>query len=94
MIGVFIAPLSGRISNRFGNGVTLATGAVVFAGSLGVTHIPDLAAVCLGLCGVCLGFFSVHSAAVGNMVIPFLLFKPAQWSYYQMFYHTETHDTA
>ena len=67
LIGVFIAPVSGRISNRFGNGVTMAGGTVVFAGSLGVTHIPHLWAVCLGLCGVCLGFFSVHSAAVGNM---------------------------
>jgi YNFM family putative membrane transporter len=67
LIGVFIAPLSGRISNRFGNGVTMVAGAVVFAGSLGATHSQDLRAVCLGLCGVCLGFFSVHSAAVGNM---------------------------
>jgi len=67
LIGVFIAPLSGRISNRFGNGVTMAAGAVVFAASLGATHIQDLRAVCLGLCGVCLGFFSVHSAAVGSM---------------------------
>jgi YNFM family putative membrane transporter len=67
LIGVFIAPLSGRVSNRFGNGVTLSAGAVVFAGSLGVTHIPDLGAVCLGLGGVCLGFFSVHSAAVGSI---------------------------
>ena len=67
LIGVVIAPLSGRISNRFGNGVTMAAGAVVFAGAMAATHIPYLWAVCLGLCGVCLGFFSVHSAAVGNM---------------------------
>jgi YNFM family putative membrane transporter len=67
LIGVFIAPFSGRVSNRFGNGVTMAGGALIFAASLGATHISNLWAVCLGLCGVCLGFFSVHSAAVGRM---------------------------
>jgi YNFM family putative membrane transporter len=66
-IGVFIAPLSGRLSNRFGNGATMAAGAAVLGGSLGLTHIARLEVVALGLGGVCLGFFSVHSAAVGCM---------------------------
>jgi YNFM family putative membrane transporter len=67
ILGVFIAPLSGRISNRFGNGVTMTLGALLLGASLAVTHIPHVWAVVLGLCGVCLGFFSVHSAAVGGM---------------------------
>lgn len=66
-IGVFIAPLSGRISNRCGNGVTMALGAAVLGGSLLLTHVAHMGFVALGLGGVCLGFFSVHSAAVGCM---------------------------
>jgi YNFM family putative membrane transporter len=66
-LGIFIAPLSGRFSNRFGNGVTMVLGAVILGGSLGLTHVARLGFVALGLGGVCLGFFSVHSAAVGCM---------------------------
>jgi YNFM family putative membrane transporter len=66
-IGVFIAPLSGRVSNRYGNGVTMVLGASILGGSLGLTHIARMGLVALGLGGVCLGFFSVHSAAVGSM---------------------------
>jgi YNFM family putative membrane transporter len=66
-IGVFIAPFSARVSNRFGNGVTMGLGAAVLAGSLALTHVAQLGFVALGLGGVCLGFFSVHSAAVGCM---------------------------
>ena len=66
-LGIFIAPLSGRISNRFGNGVTMVLGAAMLGGSLGLTHIARLGFVAAGLGGVCLGFFSVHSAAVGCM---------------------------
>ncbi len=67
LLGVLIAPLSGRISNRFGNGVTMAVGALVLGGSLALTLVPFYTAVILGLCGACLGFFSVHAAAVGAL---------------------------
>lgn len=66
-LGVVIAPLSGRVSNRFGNGATLAAGAVLLAASLALTLVPFYTAVVLGLSGACLGFFSVHAAAVGAL---------------------------
>ena len=67
LVGVVIAPLSGRVSNRLGSGVTLCAGAVVFAAALLVTHISSGWAVGAGLCGVCAGFFAIHAAAVGTL---------------------------
>ncbi len=67
LIGVVIAPLSGRVSNRLGNGATLAIGAAVFAAALGATTLASAWAVGIGLGGVCAGFFAIHAAAVGSM---------------------------
>lgn len=67
VVGIVMAPLSGRISNRFGNGFTMLAGAILFAAALALTHWPALPAVAAALGGVCAGFFSVHSAAVGSM---------------------------
>jgi YNFM family putative membrane transporter len=67
LVGVVVAPLSGKFSNRFGNGLTMMVGALVFAAALLLSHIPHLSAVCLSLGMVCAGFFSVHAAAVGSM---------------------------
>jgi YNFM family putative membrane transporter len=65
VIGIAAAPLSGRASNRFGNGAVMVAGALIFAAALGATHLPSLPAVAAALGGVCAGFFPVHSAAVG-----------------------------
>ncbi|MCU0560662.1 MAG: MFS transporter [Desulfobacterales bacterium] len=67
LIGVVVAPLSGRVSNRLGSGATLCVGAAVFAAALVATRIPSAWAVGAGLCGVCAGFFTVHAAAVGAL---------------------------
>jgi len=67
LVGVGIGPVAGRMGNRFGNGGTMAAGAVVFAGSVLLSIIPSLAAVAASLAGVCAGFFVVHSAAVGAL---------------------------
>jgi YNFM family putative membrane transporter len=65
VVGIVVAPLAGRISNRIGNGPTLAGGAVVCGLSLAVTLVPSLPAVAAGLTGVCAGFFAIHAAAAG-----------------------------
>lgn len=67
LIGVVVAPLSGRLSNRLGNGATLAIGAGLFAVAIGATNLASAWAVGVGLGGVCAGFFAVHAAAVGSM---------------------------
>jgi YNFM family putative membrane transporter len=67
VVGIVIAPLSGRFSNRFGNGPTMILGSAVFAAALLLSHVPRLDAVCLSLGLACAGFFAVHAAAVGGM---------------------------
>jgi YNFM family putative membrane transporter len=62
-----MGPTSGRISDRFGSGVTLIGGSVILGGSLALILIPAIAAVVLGLLGICAGFFTIHTAAVGSL---------------------------
>jgi YNFM family putative membrane transporter len=67
VVGIFMGPISGRISNRFGSGNTLLGGALILGGSLALILIPAIAAVLLGLLGICAGFFTIHASAVGSL---------------------------
>lgn len=67
VVGIFIGPLSGRFSNRFGSGNTLLTGTVTLFCSLLLIRQPSIPAVVIGLLCVCAGFFTIHSAAVGAL---------------------------
>ena len=65
VLGIFLGPLAGRISNSLGGGRTLIIATLILGGSLALLLIPLLPAVILGLLGVCAGFFTIHSVAVG-----------------------------
>jgi YNFM family putative membrane transporter len=67
IMGMFIGPLAGKLSNRFGNGATMSLGSLVFALALGFSLIPSIAAVVASLAGMCGGFFMVHAAATGAL---------------------------
>lgn len=67
VVGIFIGPIAGRISNRFGSGNTLLAGTGVLGGALVLILLPSIIAVILGLLGTCAGFFTIHSAAVGSL---------------------------
>lgn len=67
IVGIVIAPLSGRFSNRFGNGTTMVVGSVTMACALLVSHVHHVPAICLSLGLLCAGFFAMHAAAVGSM---------------------------
>jgi YNFM family putative membrane transporter len=67
IVGIFIGPTSGRISNRFGSGATLLGGSAILGGALVLILMPAIAAVLLGLLGICAGFFTIHAAAVGSL---------------------------
>jgi YNFM family putative membrane transporter len=67
VVGIFMGPISGRISNRFGSGNTLLGGVVILGGSLALILIPSIVAVVLGLLGICTGFFTIHASAVGSL---------------------------
>ena len=65
VLGIFLGPVAGRISNQFGGGNTLIAGTCILGVSLTLLLIPSIVAVILGLLGVCAGFFTIHSVAVG-----------------------------
>lgn len=67
VIGVFMGPIAGRISNRFGSGNTLIGGSTVVGAALLLVLLPSVFAVLSGLIGLCGGFFTVHAAAVGAL---------------------------
>ena len=67
VMGIFIGPIAGRISNRFGGGNTLLMGSIALGGALTLILLPYITAVILGLLGICAGFFTIHSAAVGSL---------------------------
>lgn len=67
VMGIFMGPLAGRISNRIGSGNTLIGGTLLLGASVALTLLPSIFAIILGLLGLCTGFFAVHAAAVGSL---------------------------
>jgi len=67
IIGIFMGPLAGGLSNRLGNGLTMAGGAGLFALSLSISLIPSLPLVAVSLAGVCAGYFAIHASAIGAL---------------------------
>jgi YNFM family putative membrane transporter len=65
VLGIFLGPVAGRISNEFGGGNTLIAGTCILGLSFILLLIPSVAAVIAGLLGVCAGFFTIHAVAVG-----------------------------
>ncbi len=87
VLGIIVGPLSGKLSNRIGNGATMVIGAFVFAMSLATTHIHSLWAVVTGLSGVCVGFFAIHSAAAGSLNQKLRSSRGRANSLYVLFYY-------
>jgi YNFM family putative membrane transporter len=67
LMGILIAPLSGKLSNRIGNGGTMILGSLFFALAIALTLVKSLAAILAALVLVCAGFFSIHAAAAGSL---------------------------
>ncbi|HUL31359.1 MAG TPA: MFS transporter, partial [Thermodesulfobacteriota bacterium] len=67
VVGIFMGPTAGRISNRFGSGNTLLAGTLILGGSLALILVSSIVAIVLGLFGICAGFFTIHAAAVGSL---------------------------
>lgn len=67
IVGIFMGPIAGRISNRFGSGNTLLGGVAVLGVSLTLILLPSVTVVVLALLGICAGFFTIHAAAVGSL---------------------------
>ncbi len=67
IVGIFLGPVSGRLSTRFGSGRMLLGGSIVLAVSLLTLRLTYLSAIIAGLVGICTGFFTIHAAAVGAL---------------------------
>ena len=67
IVGIFMGPLAGKISNRIGSGNTLIAGSILLGAALTLIMLPSIMAVVTGLLGICAGFFSIHAAAVGAL---------------------------
>jgi len=67
IVGIFMGPLAGKISNRIGSGNTLIAGSFLLGAALTLILLPSIMAVVMGLLGICAGFFSIHAAAVGAL---------------------------
>jgi len=65
VLGIFMGPLAGRLSSRFGGGNALMAGTGILGVAFALLLIPSVAAVIGGLLGVCAGFFTIHAVAVG-----------------------------
>lgn len=65
VLGIFLGPMAGRMSNQFGGGNTMIAGTLIMGLSLCLLLIPATPAVITGLLGVCAGFFTIHATAVG-----------------------------
>jgi YNFM family putative membrane transporter len=67
LVGVFIGPLAGRLSNRIGNGGTMVLGSLVFGAAIALTLIQSIFVIGAALLLGCAGFFSIHAAAMGSL---------------------------
>ena len=65
LVGILIGPISGKLSNRLGSGTTMVLGSILSGSAVVASLIESLIAISVTLIGVCAGFFSIHSAAVG-----------------------------
>lgn len=87
VIGVVIGPTAGNVSDRIGNGATIALGSVVFALSVLVSLVQSMIAITASLAGVCAGFFAVHAAAAGSLNRRLTAGRGRANSLYVLFYY-------
>lgn len=67
VIGIFLSPIAGRLSKRFGSGNTLILGCITLIVAFCLLLIPTVWAVIVALLFLCAGFFTLHATAVGSL---------------------------
>lgn len=65
VMGIFIGPVAGRLSHRYGSSRRLVSGLVIPAISIAITLLASLATIVIGPVVIYAGFFTMHAAAVG-----------------------------
>ncbi len=87
LIGIVVGPLSGKLSNRVGNGTTMAVGSAVFGLSICATLVPSIPVIAVSLAGICAGFFAIHAAAAGSLNTRLNTSRGRANSLYVLFYY-------
>jgi YNFM family putative membrane transporter len=88
VLGIFLGPMAGKLSNRFGGGHTLIAATIIEAVALLLLLIPSVTAVIMGLLGVCAGFFTIHAVAVGLLNRKLSRHHGKANAIYMLFYYT------
>lgn len=87
LAGILVGPVAGNLSNRIGNGATIALGSSVFGLAILLSLVRSMAAVTVSLLAVCGGFFAVHSAAAGLLNRRLASSRGRANSLYVLFYY-------
>lgn len=87
LVGVLVGPLAGTLSDRIGNGATIALGSTVFALAILLTLVRSMPTIAVSLMAVCAGFFSIHSAAAGLLNRRLSASRGRANSLYVLFYY-------
>ena len=87
IVGIAIGPIAGRVSNRIGNGKTMALGASLFALAMVITLVKSMIVIAFCMAVVCGGFFGVHAAAVGALNSKLTSSQGRANSLYVLFYY-------
>ncbi len=87
IIGIFIGPVAGVISNRIGNGATMTLGSILFASAISATLVKSMLAIMASLVGVCAGFFAIHASAAGSLNRRLISSRGRANSLYVLFYY-------
>jgi len=87
IVGIAIGPIAGRVSNRIGNGRTMALGAVLLGLAMAVTLVKSMIVIAFCLVVSCGGFFGVHASAIGALNSKLTSSQGRANSIYVLFYY-------
>jgi YNFM family putative membrane transporter len=87
IIGIFMGPIAGFISNRIGNGATMSLGSILFASAISATLVKSVLTIMVSLVGVCAGFFAIHASAAGSLNRRLIASRGRANSLYVLFYY-------
>lgn len=88
ILGIFLGPIAGQLSNRFGGGNALIAGTCILGFSNVLLLLPSVIAIVAGLLGVCAGFFTIHAVAVGLLNTKLSADHGKANALYVLFYYT------
>jgi len=87
ILSIFVAPMTGRLTIRYGSDRTLTGGAFVLFVSLLILTGDRMFDVIFGLSGICIGFFAIHTTAAARLNRRMIKDHGQANSLYMVFYY-------